>query len=95
MTYGINISVRYVQANYFIQTVTERYANREISGNDANIKHYIGGYISSVLIFYLTALQNLGDFPILTEILPDDYNAIREASKRRPRNELHALSYLI
>ena len=25
---------------------------------------------------------------ILTEILPDDYNAIREASKRRPRNEV-------
>lgn len=33
-------------------------------------------------------MQNLGDFPILTEILPDDYNAIREASKRRPRNEV-------
>lgn len=30
----------------------------------------------------------MGDFPILTEILPDDYDAIREASKRRPRNEV-------
>ena len=75
-------------ANYFIQTVTERYANREISGNDANIKHYIGEVYFFRAYIYLTALQNLGDFPILTEILPDDYNAIREASKRRPRNEV-------
>ena len=75
-------------ANYFIQTVTERYTNREISGNDANIKHYIGEVYFFRAYIYLTALQNLGDFPILTEILPDDYNAIREASKRRPRNEV-------
>ena len=88
MTYGINISVRYVRANYFIQTVTERYANGEISGNDANIRHYIGEVYFFRAYIYLTALQNLGDFPILTEILPDDYDAIREASKRRPRNEV-------
>ena len=75
-------------ANYFIQTVTERYTDREISGNDANIKHYIGEVYFFRAYIYLTALQNLGDFPILTEILPDDYNAIREASKRRPRNEV-------
>lgn len=74
--------------NYFIQTVTERYENGEISGNDANIRHYIGEVYFFRAYIYLTALQNLGDFPILTEILPDDYDAIREASKRRPRNEV-------
>ena len=88
MTYGINISVRYVQLLTLFKLYLERYANREISGNDANIKHYIGEVYFFRAYIYLTALQNLGDFPILTEILPDDYNAIREASKRRPRNEV-------
>lgn len=75
-------------ANYFIETVTERYANGEISGNDTNIKHYIGEVYFFRAYIYFTALQNLGDFPILTEVLPDNYEAIREASKRRPRNEV-------
>lgn len=34
------------------------------------------------------ALRNLGDFPILKEVVTDDYDAVREASKRRPRNEV-------
>lgn len=74
--------------NYFIQTVTERYADGKISGNDANIKHYIGEVYFFRAYVYFRALQDLGDFPILTEVLPDDYDAIREASKRRPRNEV-------
>lgn len=74
--------------NYFIQTVTERYADGKISGNDANIKHYIGEVYFFRAYVYFSALQDLGDFPILTEVLPDDYDAIREASKRRPRNEV-------
>lgn len=74
--------------NYFIQTVTGRYADGKITGNDANIKHYIGEVYFFRAYIYFSALQDLGDFPILTEVLPDDYSAIREASKRRPRNEV-------
>lgn len=74
--------------NYFLQIVTERYKKGEISGNDGRIKHYIGEVYFFRAYIYFMALQNLGDFPILTELLPDDYETIREASKRRPRNEV-------
>ncbi len=74
--------------NYFLETVPQRYENGEISGNDANIKHYIGEMYFFRALFYYFALQNLGDFPILTNTLTDDYNVLREASKRRPRNEV-------
>lgn len=75
-------------ANYFIQTVTERYEKGEISGIDANIKHYIGEVYFFRAYVYFKALQDLGDFPIIDELLPDDYQAIRTASQRRPRNEV-------
>ncbi len=74
--------------NYFIQTVIPRYENGELTGNSSNIRHYIGEVYFFRAYVYFTALQNLGDFPILTEVLPDDYDGIREASKRRPRNEV-------
>ena len=74
--------------NYFLQTVLPRYEKGEVAGNPANIRHYIGEVYFFRAYVYFMALQNLGDFPILTEVLPDDYNAIREASKRRPRNEV-------
>lgn len=74
--------------NYFIQTVTERYEKGEISGLDANIKHYIGEVYFFRAYVYFKALQDLGDFPIIDELLPDDYEAIRTASQRRPRNEV-------
>lgn len=82
--------------NYFIQTVTERYEKGEIAGADANIKHYIGEVYFFRAYVYFKALQNLGDFPILDELLPDNYEAIREASQRRPRNEVarHIISDL-
>lgn len=75
-------------ANYFIQTVTERYEKGEITGLDANIKHYIGEVYFFRAYVYFKALQDLGDFPIIDELLPDDYQAIRTASQRRPRNEV-------
>ena len=34
------------------------------------------------------ALRYIGDFPIVTSVLSDDYQAVREASRRRPRNEV-------
>lgn len=75
-------------ANYFLERVPQRYENGEISGTENNIRHYIGEIYFFRAYFYFMALQNLGDFPILTTTLTEDYNTLREASKRRPRNEV-------
>ncbi len=74
--------------NYFLERVPQRYENGEITGNEANIRHYIGEMYFFRAYFYYMALTNLGDFPILQTTLTDDYNAVREASRRRPRNEV-------
>ena len=68
--------------------VPQRFENGEITGNDANIKHYIGEVYFFRAYIYFMALRNLGDFPIIKEVVSDDYDVIREASKRRPRNEV-------
>lgn len=75
-------------ANYFLTTVLPRYETGEISGNDANIKHYIGEMYFFRALINFSALQALGDFPILEENPSDNYEELREASKRRPRNEV-------
>ncbi len=75
-------------ANYFLERVPQRNENGEISGTPANIDHYIGEVYFFRAWFYTQALENLGDFPILTTTLSEDYNEVREASRRRPRNEV-------
>lgn len=75
-------------ANYFLNIVVDRYDKGEISGFDPNIRHYIGEMYFFRALVYFKALQEIGDFPILTELLPDDYQAVRTASQRRPRNEV-------
>ena len=37
---------------------------------------------------YYSKLVSLGDFPIITETLPDDHETLTKASIRRPRNEV-------
>ena len=37
---------------------------------------------------YFAKLKQYGDFPIVTEVLPDENEALIQASKRRPRNEV-------
>lgn len=74
--------------NYFLTTVLPRYEAGEISGNDNNIRHYIGEMYFFRALVNFSALQALGDFPILKENPSDNYEELREASKRRPRNEV-------
>lgn len=74
--------------NYFLQSVPERFKNGEITGNTANIQHYIGEMYFFRAYIYFTALQNLGDFPILTKVMSENYDSVRLASERRPRNEV-------
>lgn len=74
--------------NYFINTVTPRFEEGKITGNQDKVKHYIGeGYFLRGLEYFYR-LKKIGDFPILTENLPDEHDVLVEASKRRPRNEV-------
>src|SRR5690606_24645612 len=62
--------------------------NREISGNACSIDLNIGeGYFLRAYQ-YFNKIQAFGDFPILKNTLPDEQEVLKEASKRRPRNEV-------
>lgn len=76
------------QMNYFIQTVAPRYEAGTITGNAVNVKHYLGEAYVLRAHEYFSKLKVLGDFPIITRILPDVKDSLVEASKRRPRNEV-------
>ncbi len=76
------------QLNYYLQTVVPRYEAGKITGSATNVKHYIGeGYVLRAHE-YFKKLREVGDFPIITRILPDVKDSLMEASKRRPRNEV-------
>lgn len=74
--------------NYFLETVLPKYEAGQITGLNANIRHYIGEMYFFRAYQYFTFLQKYGDFPIVTKILSDDYNELAEANQRRPRNEV-------
>ncbi len=59
-----------------------------ISGDVATIKHYIGEAYFLRAYEYFRKLQLFGDFPIIDQPLTDDKEALREASRRYPRNEV-------
>ena len=74
--------------NYYINTAKERYEAGQISGSDSDIKQYLGeGYFLRALEYYFR-LKTLGDFPIITETLPDEQAVLAASSERRPRNEV-------
>ncbi|ULB35027.1 MULTISPECIES: RagB/SusD family nutrient uptake outer membrane protein [Proteiniphilum] len=74
--------------NYFLETVLPRYEGKELTGNDVNLRQYIGEVYFIRAYDYFTRLKELGDFPIITTQLPDDMAALTEASVRAPRNEV-------
>lgn len=76
------------QLNYFLDTVLPRYESGELSGNQDNIEHYIGEAYFLRAYEYFNRVQELGDFPIVTAPLPDEMDALVQASERRPRNEV-------
>ena len=74
--------------NYYLQTVVPRLENGELTGTESNLKHLVGeGYFIRALEYFFR-LQRLGDFPIVKTVLPDEQEALTEASKRSPRNEV-------
>ena len=76
------------QLNYFLQTVVPRLKSGEITGSDANIRHYIGEVYFLRAFEYFTKLQALGDFPIIRTTFPDNQEILTKASIRNPRNEV-------
>jgi len=74
--------------NYFLSIVLPKYNSKEISGSDVKIKHYIGEIYFLRAYEYFKRYQEFGDFPIITEPLPDQLEPLIEASKRSPRNEV-------
>jgi hypothetical protein len=76
------------QMNYFLQDVLPKLKAGTLSGNDANIKHYIGEMYFLRAYEYFNKLQALGDFPIIRNTLPDSKAPLVAASERAPRSEV-------
>lgn len=72
--------------NYFLDQVLPKYEGGEISGNETNIRHYIGEIYLMRAQLYFNKLQNIGDCAIFETALPDELEVLLEASKRRPRH---------
>lgn len=74
--------------NYFFEQVLPKYEAGQIQGNETMIKHYIGEMYFLRAYQYFNKLDSIGDCPIITEALPDESEILKEASKRKPRNEV-------
>ncbi|MFD1615685.1 RagB/SusD family nutrient uptake outer membrane protein [Gelatiniphilus marinus] len=74
--------------NYFLDVVIPRLEAGEITGNETYIKHYIGEIYFLRAYEYFNKLKSVGDFPIITTLLPDVKEELIIASQRRPRNEV-------
>lgn len=82
------------RCNFFFSQVLPKFgddltgANNQISGDLPSIKHYIGEMYFLRASEYFKRYQMFGDFPIITEPLPDHMESLVNASKRQPRNEV-------
>ena len=79
---------RIYRCNYFLNFVLPLYEAGEITGVEANIRHYIGEAYFFRAWAYFEKLKALGDFPIVEEPIADDLVQLTAASKRMPRNEV-------
>lgn len=74
--------------NYFLEVVLPRWQSGSLMGNSSRIGHYIGEIYFMRAFEYFNKVRDLGDFPIVTNILPDDKQELIQASKRMPRSEV-------
>ena len=85
---------RIYRINFFLSEALPKFgedmsgSQNTISGSVATIKHYIGEMYFLRAYEYFKKLQLFGDFPIIDQPLADEMEALREASKRFPRNEV-------
>lgn len=82
------------RCNFFLSEALPKFGDamdgsqNTIGGDLADVKHYIGEMYFLRACEYFKRYQMFGDLPIITEPLPDNMEALREASKRSPRNEV-------
>jgi hypothetical protein len=82
------------RCNFFLSQVLPKFGEdlsgsaNTITGDLANVKHYIGEVYFLRAYEYFKRYQSFGDFPIVSEPLADNADALREALKRSPRNEV-------
>lgn len=76
------------QCNYFINIVQPRWDNGELTDMTANSLHYLGEAYFFRAYNYFYKLYYVGDYPIVTETLPNDMDALVAASKRQPRHKV-------
>ncbi len=74
--------------NYFFAEALPRFEQNLVSGKKENILHYIGEMHFLRALTYFNYLKTFGDYPIITEVLPDDSAVLIEKSKRQPRNKV-------
>ena len=85
---------RIYKCNFFLSIILPRYGenldgrDNTIEGDLTEIKHYLGEMYFLRACEYFKRYQMFGDFPIITEPLPDNLEVLSEASKRMPRNEV-------
>jgi len=72
------------QCNYFFDHIK----GKAITGSQTNINQDIGEMYTLRAYLYFGKLQALGDFPIVTTVLPDNATILTDSSKRRPCNEV-------
>lgn len=76
------------QCNWFFDNVLPLFEAGEITGNQENVRHYIGEMYFFRAFAYFNHLRYIGDFPIVTSVLPDNMEVLVAASRRAPRNEV-------
>lgn len=76
------------EINYFLSQVLPKFEKKQITGNETNIKHYIGEAYFLRAYEYFNKLTTFGDYPIIDKVLPDSKEILIEASIRQPRNKV-------
>ncbi len=74
--------------NFFFEYAQPNYDSKSISGAQAQIDQAMGEAHFFLAYAYWNGYSNLGDYPILDGVLPDDKEVLLEASKRKPRNQV-------
>lgn len=84
-----NIYMKKIRAaNYFLSKVAPLVEQGKIPGNASRVRHYMGEVYFFRAYIYFTALRDFGDFPIVKKVVEENYDSVRIASRRRPRNEV-------
>lgn len=76
------------QINFMLENTLPNYEAGTISGTQSAIDEALGeAYFFRAYVMYKN-YKALGDFPIITEVLPDDKELLLEQSVRYPRNQV-------